>query len=130
MARIDFGVRIEIETDAITPSSDGNCKSHVVVGRIHYGDVHAPTKEQPPHDPSYLYENNQGIIVWIALATTGDEPSDIKNYQAMNPDFPYRTTADQFFDENAFESYRELGEHSVESMLRQCTLPVEFGANK
>ena len=43
----------------------------------------------------------------------------------MNKNFPYRTTGDQFFDENEFESYRELGEHSVESTLRQCTLPVE-----
>lgn len=125
MARIDFGVRIELDSTPITPDENGVCKAHVVVGRIHYGDVHRPCEEQPPHDPSFSYENNQGIIVWIALAVTGDEPADISNYRAMNKDFPYRTTGDQFFDENEFESYRELGEHSVESILRQCTLPVE-----
>ena len=35
---------------------------------------------------------------------------DILCYRAMNQDFPQQTTADQFFDEAQWESYRKLGE--------------------
>ncbi len=122
LARMDFGVRIEIDATPITPDENGISTAHLVVGRIHYGDVHKPAREQPPHDPDFCYDNNQGIIIWISLAVTGDESGDLKNYRQMHDDFPYRSTADQFFDENEFESYRELGEHSVETMLKHVSL--------
>ncbi|MBI3263663.1 MAG: hypothetical protein HYZ58_11015, partial [Acidobacteria bacterium] len=32
----------------------------------------------------------------------------------MCPDFPHETTADQFFDDAQFESYRALGVHIAE----------------
>jgi hypothetical protein len=35
----------------------------------------------------------------------------VKNYRQEHPEFPHETTADQFFDDDQFESYRELGEH-------------------
>ncbi|MNL21107.1 hypothetical protein D3C87_1423820 [compost metagenome] len=35
--------------------------------------------------------------------------ADVFNYARVNPDFPNQTTADQFFDEAQFESYRQLG---------------------
>ncbi|WP_247257246.1 patatin-like phospholipase family protein [Pseudomonas moorei] len=34
---------------------------------------------------------------------------DVLNYAGANADFPNQTTADQFFDEAQFESYRQLG---------------------
>lgn len=34
---------------------------------------------------------------------------DVQNYARNNADFPNQTTADQFFDEAQFESYRQLG---------------------
>lgn len=36
-------------------------------------------------------------------------PPDVLNYAGANVDFPNQTTADQFFDEAQFESYRQLG---------------------
>ena len=50
---------------------------------------------------------------WMVLAKaslTGDEPLDIQAYKKLHPDFPSETTADQFFDEAQWESYRKLGE--------------------
>ena len=38
----------------------------------------------------------------------GDEPADISHYHKSHPDFPQQTTADQFFDEAQWESYRCL----------------------
>jgi hypothetical protein len=45
-----------------------------------------------------------------------DEPPDVQSYHKSNPDFPHETTADQFFSESQFESYRRLGLHTMESM--------------
>jgi hypothetical protein len=41
----------------------------------------------------------------------GEEPPDILNYAANHPRSPHDTTADQFFDEDQFETYRALGYH-------------------
>jgi hypothetical protein len=45
-----------------------------------------------------------------------DEPPDIFYYHSQDKTFPQQTTADQWFDESQFESYRMLGEHTVEKM--------------
>ena len=42
---------------------------------------------------------------------TGDEPTDVREYQRRQDTFPHQTTADQWFDESQFESYRMLGHH-------------------
>ncbi|MFK7768025.1 MAG: hypothetical protein AB8B55_12450, partial [Mariniblastus sp.] len=128
MARIDFDVRIELDSEPITPNEDGVCEAHLVVGRIHYDNVHSPGEQRSVNDPNFVHENNQGIIVWISLGVTGDEPEDIRNYRAMSKTgFPYQSTSDQFFDENQFESYRELGVHAVDSMLKNLTFPGPSG---
>jgi hypothetical protein len=38
-----------------------------------------------------------------------DLPLDVRNYAMNHPAFPNESTADQFFDEAQFESYRKLG---------------------
>jgi hypothetical protein len=32
----------------------------------------------------------------------------------VNPDFPHQSTLDQFYDEEQFEAYRQLGVHVAE----------------
>jgi hypothetical protein len=112
--RIDFGILIEIDMSTVTPAENGLCQSHVVVGRIHYGDVHKTTQlERSLNDPTFSYDSNDGIIIWIKNSLTGDEPGDLANHAAMHRDFPYDSTLDQFFSEPQFESYRALGLHSI-----------------
>ena len=43
-----------------------------------------------------------------------DETVDVRNYRATHGDFPHESTADQWFNESQFETYRMLGRHSVE----------------
>jgi hypothetical protein len=40
------------------------------------------------------------------------------NYAFEQGDFPHQSTADQFFDEPQFESYRKLGYHVGGTVLR------------
>jgi len=55
-----------------------------------------------------------GILVYLKPSLSGDEPADVHHYAAENNGFPHQTTADQFFNESQFESYRRLGLHVVE----------------
>jgi hypothetical protein len=59
-----------------------------------------------------------GIIVYIKPACYGDEPRDIYEYFKRSETFPHESTADQFFSESQFESYRMLGAHTMEKL---CT---------
>ena len=44
-----------------------------------------------------------------ARTPASDEPEPLLNYKARHAEFPHETTADQFFDDAQFESYRALG---------------------
>jgi hypothetical protein len=45
---------------------------------------------------------------------TGDEAELLKRYRLVNPEFPHQSTLDQFYDEEQFEAYRQLGVHVAE----------------
>jgi hypothetical protein len=55
-------------------------------------------------------------LLYIKPTLTGSEAIDITQYQADYPDFPHESTADQFFDEAQWESYRKLGYHTAEEL--------------
>ncbi len=59
----------------------------------------------------YLDTQTFSWILFLKPSLTGDEPTDLLQYQKIQPDFPQESTADQFFDEAQWESYRKLGEH-------------------
>jgi hypothetical protein len=56
---------------------------------------------------------------------TGNEPADLVNYQARHKDFPHQTTADQFFDEAQFESYRALGYQIAKEIFTELAKAVD-----
>jgi hypothetical protein len=99
--RIDMGVDIKIDLDCFSPDEKKCSRLHYAVGRIFYpdSDVH-------------------GYILYIQTQVTGNEPLDILLYRDLNSSFPDQTTADQFFDEAQFESYRKLGELSVDDIFK------------
>ncbi len=49
-------------------------------------------------------------LLYVKPALLGGEPADLLEYLAKHPSFPHESTADQFFDEAQWESYRRLGE--------------------
>jgi hypothetical protein len=59
----------------------------------------------------------QGKLLWIKPTVMQNDPVDVRQYKLENPAFPQQTTADQFFDEAQFESYRALGYHIVKQRL-------------
>ncbi|HKC97559.1 MAG TPA: hypothetical protein VKG20_05960 [Methylomirabilota bacterium] len=119
--RIDFGTEIEIDvsgfrkTDGFTldlpgdgatadirKSSGPAASRHHVVGKITYSEAHAA-------ELKWQGDDRIGVLVWLKPALLGHEPADVRQYGFGNPVFPQQSTADQWFDEAQFESYRKLG---------------------
>jgi hypothetical protein len=55
-------------------------------------------------------EEAKGQLIYLKPFIPTYVPADVLAYWAPHPSFPHETTADQFFTESQFESYRHLGE--------------------
>jgi hypothetical protein len=54
-------------------------------------------------------EDEVGTILYVKASRRMGVPSDVMHYASHNMAFPHEPTADQFFSESQFESYRRLG---------------------
>lgn len=114
--RVDLGIRIEpAKPFQIRPKNSDPPTKRGALYRIRYSDV----DQAPRVDPERL----DGWLLYIKPGITGSEPRDILKYSVEHDDFPHETTADQFFDEAQFESYRELGRMSVAEICEGWTGP-------
>lgn len=104
--RIDLGVPIEFTAMPIfSPDSkdfDKKKGMYWAIGRIRYSCIDGNVQD--------------GLLVYIKPAVYGREPGDVLEYKKSHPTFPHQSTADQFFDEPQFESYRILGSHVMDEM--------------
>lgn len=69
---------------------------------------------------------NLSWLLYVKASLTGREPQDIVHYRNANPSFPQQSTADQFFDEAQWESYRKLGEHIGEKIFNDPFISNHF----
>jgi hypothetical protein len=123
--RTDFGVEIDIAVDRIRERDEaGLSQAHCVVGKIHY--LHLPKRgdegqlvngDGGPVRPGSRPAHEEGYLVYIKPSVTGDEPQDVLEYYRRIPEFPHQSTADQWFGESQFESYRTLGMHIGEQVF-------------
>jgi hypothetical protein len=109
--RADFGVNIrfkseEIQLGNLLPSS---CKDGAFAKKFNLAckSYACGTIEYPYIDTKIPKKN--GTIYLIKSTLIANLPADIYGYRARFSDFPDQTTGDQFFDENQFDAYRELG---------------------
>jgi hypothetical protein len=75
-----------------------------------------------------------GFILYIKPAYHGTEGAGIRSYATAHPAFPHESTADQWFSESQFESYRSLGLDIANTILgEECVLqtkPVKITLNE
>jgi Patatin-like phospholipase len=57
-----------------------------------------------------------GDLLYIKPVMNGSEPPDVRAYRANHQTFPHEPTANQFFNEAQFESYRHLGSWVFDAM--------------
>jgi hypothetical protein len=99
--RLDLGINIEFP-DGIPIGPGASRPLRWAVGRIQYSAVDV--------------EAEDGTLVYLKPTLIGDEPVDVANYARSHVTFPQQSTAEQWFDEAQFESYRMLGFHTVMSL--------------
>jgi len=111
--RVDFGIPIQFDTFCIGPDpkkpEEKREAAYCAVGKIRYGCVDVPRGNT---------EVKEGVLLYIKPVVYADCPADVRNYERVGKPFPQETTADQFFDETQFESYRALGSHIISRMGR------------
>ena len=108
--RIDLGIHIEFPDVPIyrkAPDKEGQGGCYWSIGLIRYSDVDRRANGT---------KASNGILIYIKPAVYEDEPEDVLHYKRTHPTFPHETTADQFFDEPQFESYRALGSYIMDQM--------------
>jgi hypothetical protein len=108
----DFGATLDLapetlerlipnKTDHRFPESDLKLSgTGHIIGTIRYADKSTAT------------------LIYLKTTLIEDLPLALLGYRGANPAFPDQSTADQFFDEEQFEAYRELGFIIAERMMR------------
>ena len=104
LCETDFGAVIDLNVKSLRPQANGYSLAHCAVGVIKYctGEI--------------------GYMIYLKASMTGDEDVSIAQYRSSHPSFPHETTANQFYSEDQFESYRMLGLHMVRKSF-QGNLP-------
>jgi hypothetical protein len=131
----DENVIVDIDLNRIRPAADGmEPREHFVVGRITYPrcpeDADAATRAKEV-DFDADVDGEGWLLVLKSSFLDRDEPAAVKSYAAVEPDFPHQSTADQFFDDDQFESYRALGEHIARGVLELVqTMPRDPGSKE
>lgn len=119
---VDFGVTVHMDVRDLVPDDrTGFSKRSIAVGTIHY-------------PPTNTEASRIGFLFYVKMTMTGDEPMEVLSYRKRHQDFPHRTTADQFFSESQFESFRRLGYfigqqcfHGDSSLPRHPLSPPKLG---
>jgi len=70
-------------------------------------------------------DQSQGVLIYLKTTMVENLGLKTKGYAGSNPDFPDQSTADQFFDEDQFEAYRELGYRLGSDMIDDLLVPAQ-----
>jgi Patatin-like phospholipase len=115
--RIDFGVAINLDLAGISPNTESKLSAaHFVRGTIRYPET------LPGEDGEVIYikasltrkaAQDSSPSVDTGTVELPDVPGDVQNYKLQHEDFPHDSTAEQWFTESQFESYRRLGQRVV-----------------
>ena len=121
-ARIDFDAEIE-PADLQTEPIPANVLPYLGTldelkpGIDEEGRVTMPAKRAALFRVRYeKYPDYSPILLYVKATIGGDESADVAQYRKAHTAFPHEPTEDQFFDEEQWESYRMLGEHTFEKL--------------
>ncbi|MBO6893960.1 MAG: patatin-like phospholipase family protein [Roseibium sp.] len=81
-------------------------------------------------DDAHKDWSQTGLIIYLKTTMIRDLSMKAKGYKGANPDFPDQSTGDQFFDEEQFEAYRELGYRIADQMIGDLDLETDFNGGR
>jgi patatin-like phospholipase len=102
---VDENICVNLDLDAVQPDPvTRRSARHWAIGTIRYPRiVDAAGAEVRPEESGYL------IVLKSSFVGGAEDSEPLKNYLREHPEFPQEGTGDQFFSDDQFESYRELG---------------------
>ena len=114
LARIDFGTEIEVDSDIAADVKLGTVFGTPKQFLPGCDDAHAKQKcalllNVYHSDSAYRAKLPDAQIIVIKPRLTSNACADLAQYHATHKEFPQEPTADQFYDEAQWESYRKLG---------------------
>jgi hypothetical protein len=117
--RVDFGVNIRFQYDDFDLSHliPGSTTSDNLAGKNFVERYRLATRGYAIGTIDYP-DGKKGTVVYVKSTLTRHLPGDLYGYKARNEAFPHQTTLDQFFDEEQFEAYRELGYRLASRLFR------------
>lgn len=105
--RIDFGIPITFDQGIKIYSRDQKKTGYYcAIGTIGYSCIDGA--------------GTDGVLIYIKPTFYGTEPADVYQYAQSNKAFPHDSTADQWFEEAQFESYRMLGSYVIGLICEQA----------
>ncbi len=117
--RVDFGAKIRFRSGKTTKLEDllpGSADKSPLQEKYNLAKRGFAVADITYHDGS------EGTLIYIKTTLTPDLPADLYGYKSAHQDYPDQSTADQFFDEDQFEAYRELGYQLTWQMLEEPSL--------
>jgi hypothetical protein len=145
--RADFGVHIRFDIPGYGPgtirpvltvahsetkTADRYATRGYALARIYYPRL-LPDREQSQSQGQNSGWTNwdHGYLLYLQATKVQDirDRVDIDSYARMHPDFPNESTANQFFDEDQLEAYRELGMAITQQAFREMFHPDPDTAN-
>ncbi|HEX7928390.1 MAG TPA: patatin-like phospholipase family protein [bacterium] len=73
-------------------------------------------------------DGTSGTLIYLKPTLIAGLPLVVTGYHQDHTDFPNQTTADQWFDEEQFEAYRQLGHALATQMLKDTQLDEKLAA--
>jgi hypothetical protein len=114
LARVDLGIQMDVNLDFIKPDTKTKLSQQpYVVAKLKYPSVQGDSKPA------------EGVLVWISTGMTKRQKPDVLKYKETDPNFPFHSTGDQFFDQIQFEAYRQLGHSAARTLLENAGLKKE-----
>jgi predicted acylesterase/phospholipase RssA len=138
--RADFGVHIRFDIPGFEPAKIRPRRTEVhgkktreryadrgyALARIHYPKLAPDGGQSQAEGQTTDWENfDTGYLLYLQATKIEEIRSriDIDSYARVHPDFPNESTANQFFDEDQLEAYRELGMEITQQAFREIFRP-------
>jgi hypothetical protein len=112
LAKSELGIDIDIDPTVMAPVP-ATTKARAALGL-------PAVVNQTYCEGQIMYPDGPGRLVVVKAGVPANAPFDIADFHKSNPVFPCDSTADQLYDADRFDAYRELGYLCADQAVQAC----------
>ncbi len=118
--RVDFGFDINVNTNSLSPNESASNKLREKPKQDTKDRIELSDSSFSVGQIVYNRERNDlGTVIYLKSTLFPGLSEDVLGYARQHRTFPNQTTADQFFAEEQFEAYRELGYRAMKVAIEK-----------